>query len=259
MRGYVHRLLLPGPPEEAPVQLDQHPTRPPARTDAAGPRFEPSPKPGGGLRWLTRLDPVGDAEYRDAVRPLAGRIERALGPEVFALRTRPASSGWRLVPWGPARAAWRKALSRVVREAPPGTAFAVADVRDCYGSISPGTIAALLGPEAAHAIAFLRRLHDRGVRGLPIGPEPSAILGNAVLSEMDRTIRHAGARHLRWVDDLVLWGSRTDIARALTALDDLATRMGLELHPTKTRLLADRQEACAAALGGRDSSIIAAP
>jgi hypothetical protein len=238
--------------------LDQHPTRPPARTDAAGPRFEPTRKPCGGLRWLTRLDPACDAEYRDAVGPLAGRIERALGPEVFALRTRSASGGWRLVPWGPARAAWRKALRRAVREAPRGTAFAVADVRDCYGSISPETIAALLGPEAAHAIAFLRRLHDRGVRGLPIGPEPSAILANAVLTEMDRTIRHAGAQHLRWVDDLVLWGSRTDIGRALAALDDVAARVGLELHPTKTRLLVDRQEACAA-LGGRDSSIIAAP
>jgi hypothetical protein len=232
--------------------------RPPARTDAAGPRFEPIPKPGGGLRWLTRLDPAGEEEYRDAVGPLAGRIERALGPEVFALHARPASGLWRLVPWEPARAAWREALRRVVREAPSGTAFAVADVRDCYGSISPETIAALLGPEAAHAIAFLHRLHDRGVRGLPIGPEPSAILANAVLSEMDRTVQQAGAQHLRWVDDLVLWGSRTDIGRALAALDDVAARMGLELHPTKTRLLADRQEA-RAALGGRDSSIIAAP
>jgi hypothetical protein len=237
--------------------LDQRPTRPPARTDAAHPRFEPVPKPGGGLRWLTRLDPAGDAEYRDAVGPLAGRIERALGPEVFALRSRPVPGGWRLVPWGPARAAWRKALRRVVREAPPGTVFAIADVRDCYGSISSETIAGLLGPEAAHATAFLRHLHDRGVRGLPIGPEPSAILANAVLSEMDRTIRCTGAQHLRWVDDLALWGSRTDIRRAFAALDDFA-RIGLELHPTKTRLLADRQEACAA-LGGRDSSIIAAP
>ncbi|MDQ4109316.1 MAG: hypothetical protein M3138_11020, partial [Actinomycetota bacterium] len=138
-------------PEEVPVRLDQHPTRPRARTDAAGPRFEPTPKPGGGLRWLTRLDPAGDAEYRAAVGPLAGRIERALGPEVFALRSRPASGGWRLAPWGPARSAWRKALRGIVREAPPGTAFAVADVRDCYGSISPETIAGLLGPEAAHA------------------------------------------------------------------------------------------------------------
>jgi hypothetical protein len=163
------------------------------------------------------------------------------------------------VPWGPARAAWRRTLRTVVREAAPGTAFAVADVRDCYGSISPDTLAALLGPEAAHAVAFLRRLHDQGVRGLPIGPEPSAILANAVLSEADRAIRGTGARHLRWVDDLVLWGRRTDVRHALGALHGVAVRMGLELHETKTRLLADRLEARAVALGGQDSSIIAAP
>jgi len=163
------------------------------------------------------------------------------------------------VPWGPARAAWRRTLRTVVREAAPGTTFAVADVRDCYGSISPDTIAALLGPEAAHAVAFLRRLHDLGVRGLPVGPEPSAILANAVLSEADRAIRGTGARHLRWVDDLVLWGRRTDVRHALGTLHDVGVRMGLELHETKTRILADRLEARAVALGGQDSSIIAAP
>jgi hypothetical protein len=219
----------------------------------------PIRKPGGGVRWLTLLDPAGEAEYREAVRRLAGRIQRMLGPEVYALRTRPASGGWRLEPWGPARDAWRQTLRRVAREAPAGTAFAVADVHDCYGSISPETIAGLLGPEAAHAVVFLHRLHEQGVRGLPVGPEPSAVLANAVLSEMDGAIRRAGARHLRWVDDLVLWGSRADLARAMCDLADVADRMGLGLHATKTRLLADRHEARAVALGGRDSSIIAAP
>lgn len=239
--------------------MDRPFARPPTRHDAAHPRFEPISKPGGGIRWLTRLDPAGEAEYREAVRPLAGRIERALGPEVFALRALPTSDGWRLAPWGPARAAWRRTLTKGVHEARPGTTFAVADVRDCYGSISTETIAALLGPEAAHAVAVLRRLHDRGVRGLPVGPEPSAVLANAVLSELDRAIRRTGAQHLRWVDDLVLWGARADVRHALDSLDDIAARMGLELHRAKTRLLADRQEARAVALGGRDSSIIAAP
>jgi hypothetical protein len=239
--------------------LDHGSTGPPSRNDAAGPRFEPILKPDGGLRWLTRLDPVGDAEYREAVRPLAERIERALGSEVFAIRTRPAPGGWRLVSWRPARAAWRRTLLRIAAEATRGTTFAVADVQDCYGSISPEMIATLLGLEAAHAVDFLRRVHERGVRGLPIGPDPSAVLANAVLSELDRAIRSSGARHLRWVDDLVLWGSRADVDHALRALDDVAAGMGLALHPEKTRFLADRKEARTVALRERDSSIIAAP
>lgn len=239
--------------------MNDRSTGPPSRNDAAGPRFEPIPKPDGGIRWLTRLDPAGDAEYREAVHPLAGRIERALGPEVFAIRTRPAPGGWRLVPWGPARAAWRRTLRRAITEATRGTTLAVADVHDCYGSISPETIASLLGPGAARAVDFLRRVHERGVHGLPIGPDPSAVLANAVLSELDRAIRNTGARHLRWVDDVVLWGSRSDVGHALRALDDVAARMSLALHPEKTRFLADRQEAATIALGERDSSIIAAP
>jgi hypothetical protein len=234
-------------------------TGPPSRNDAAGPRFESIPKPGGGLRWLTRLDPAGEAEYRDAVRPLAGRIERTLGPEVFAIRTRPTSGGWRLASWGPARTAWQRTLRRIIDEAKRGTSFAVADVYDCYGSISPEIIGALLGPGAAPAIDFLRRIHERGVRGLPIGPDPSAVLANAVLSELDRAIRSAGARHVRWVDDIFFWGSRADVRHALRTLDDAAAGTGLALHPVKTRLLADRQETRGVALGSRDSSIIAAP
>ncbi len=239
--------------------MDARATGPPSRNDAAGPRFESIPKPSGGVRWLTRLDPAGDAEYREALHPLAGRIERALGPEVLAIRTRPAPGGWRLASWGPARAAWHRTLRSVLSEAARGTTFAVADIHDCYGSISPETIAALLGPDAAHAVDFLRRVHERGVRGLPIGPDPSAVLANAVLSEMDRAIRSTGARHLRWVDDVFLWGSGADVRHALRALDDAAARMGLTLHREKTRVLADRHEARAVALGARDSSIIAAP
>ena len=239
--------------------MDRRSPGPPARTDATGSRFEPVPKPGGGLRWITRLDPAGDAEYREAVRPLAGRIERALGPEVFAIRTRPVAHGRMLNPWAPARAAWRRTLRRLLGEVPPGTVFAVADVRDCYGSISPETIASLLGPDAAHAVAFLHGLRDGGVRGLPIGPDPSAVLANAVLCEMDRAIRSTNARHVRWVDDVVLWGARADVHRALVALDDVTARMGLSLNESKTRLFADARETRAVALGGRDSSIIAAP
>jgi len=239
--------------------VDPRSTRPPGRSDVPGPRFEPIPKPDGGIRWLTLLDPAGDAEYRDAVGPLAGRIERSLGPEVFAIRSRPGNTGGRLDPWAPARLAWRRTLDRAVREATRGTVFAVADVRDCYGSISSETIHRLLGPEAAHAVAVLRHLSHHCVRGLPVGPDPSAILANAPLSRLDRAIRRHGPRFVRWVDDVVLWGERDDVRRAVAALAPAAAGVGLDLHHDKTRMLADREEVRAVMLGDRDSSIIAAP
>jgi hypothetical protein len=76
---------------------------------------------------------------------------------------------------------------------------------------------------------------------------------------MDRAIRSTGARHLRWVDDVVLWGSPADVRRALVALDVVTDGMGLALHEEKTRILAGAQEVRAVALGEQDSSIIAAP
>jgi hypothetical protein len=208
---------------------------------------------------VTRLDPAGGAAYRDAVRPLVGRIERSLGPEVFAVRAGHVESVRRSPSWAVARAAWRSALRLAIGEAAPGTAFAVADVRDCYGSISLETITVLLGPEAARAVALLHRFHERGVRGLPVGPEPSAVLANAALSRLDRAIRSAGARHLRWVDDVVLWGRAEEVRTAMAAMRTVGEAIGLALHRGKTRVFADREEAAVVLLGERDSSIIAAP
>jgi hypothetical protein len=246
-------------PSEEVLPIPKRPAGPAAPLAVGNPRFEPIAKPGGGVRWLTRLDPAGEVAYRAAVAPLAGRIERSLGPRVFASRTRSAPRGPSIAPWRPARRRWRRALLAAAERPPSTTAFAVADVRDCYGSIAPATLARVLGPEARHAVRLLRMLQEAGVRGLPIGPEPSVVLANAVLSCLDRSLIASGVHHVRWVDDLVLWGRPARIARALAALRHDAASLGLELHDRKTRVLADGEELRALATGGSDSSIIAAP
>jgi hypothetical protein len=238
--------------------MRRNPTRPAGRGDTRGPRSIPISKAGGGTRRLTVLGPADDAAYRASVGPLVGRIERSLGPEVMAVRARPDDAGWTLAPWGPARATWRGTVRRAIFEA-PGATFAAADVRDCYASISPQTIAALLGPEGAQAVALLHRFHEGGVRGLPVGPEPSAVLANAALSRLDRAIRSAGVRHLRWVDDIVLWGPADEVRTAMATMRTAGEAIGLELHRGKTRIFEDREEAAVVLLGERDSSIIAAP
>jgi hypothetical protein len=212
------------------------------------------PKRGGGVRWITRLDPADDAAYRAAVTPLVGRIERPLGPEVLSSRAVIAGSRWGSAPWRPARARWRSVLRAAVTTALPGTVFVVTDVRDCYGSIAPETIASLLGPAATDAVALLRRFRDEGVRGLPIGPAASAVLANAALGELDASIRAAGVPHVRWVDDVVVWGARSDVRRALRSLRSTAGAIGLELHEGKTIVL-DAPDDARAALGSRTPSM----
>ena len=211
------------------------------------------------MRWLARLDPADLARYEAAAGPLVGRIERSLGPEVLAARARRRRLGWRVADWRPARRAWRRAARAAIAGARPGTIFATADVRECYGSISPDTLRALLGPDAGRVARLLEVFGDAGVRGLPIGPEPSAFLANAVLVRLDETLRRAGVDHVRWVDDLIAWGDADDVRRALDRLAASARTLGLALHDRKTRIIEDRAEAWSLTLGDRDSSIIAAP
>lgn len=257
-RGRSVRILLREHPEEARTLTDRS-ARPPSRQDAHAPRFEAIPKPSGGVRWLTRLDPADLARYEAAVRPLVGGIERTLGPEVFAIRAGRWRQGWRVAPWRPARRAWRRAVRTAVAGARARTVFAVADVAECYGSISPEAVRAVLGSDADELVRLLAHLQDLGVRGLPIGPDPSAFVANAVLARLDETLRRAGVDHVRWVDDVIAWGAPDDLRRALDRLVGSGEALGLALHDRKTRTLQDRDEAQSLTLGDRDSSIIAAP
>ena len=76
-----------------------------------------------------------------------------------------------------------------------------------------------------------------GVEGLPVGPHASAVLANAVLAQVDRTLRDAGVEHLRWVDDVVLSG--VDVAAALSVFRTALASIGLRANETKTRIVAD--------------------
>src|SRR5438105_14714952 len=85
---------------------------------------------------------------------------------------------------------------------------------------------------------MLRRFEAAGRRGLPVGPEPSAVLANAVLSAADRTIASQGVRHLRWVDDFTVAVPDRDAARrVLEAVRGSLIRFGLEASPEKTRII----------------------
>ena len=195
-----------------------------------------------------------------------GRIERSLGPEVLATRVR-IDDPWARATWRRARARWRALLRAAIDAAPRGTAFLTTDVRECYASITPGTIERLLGPDAAVAAEIPRRLAEHGVRGLPVGPAPSAVLANAALAPLDAALRAGGVRHVRWVDDVVAWGRRSDVERALAALRTVASALGLDLHDGKTLVLDARTDVESVVLARRSSlpvhvrttGIIAAP
>jgi hypothetical protein len=116
------------------------------------------------------------------------------------------------------------------------------DVRDCYGSFRAPALLPLQVP--GELTAFLESLWDRGVDGLPIGPDPSAILANAILAIADHEAAAAGCRPVRWVDDVVFAAAgRRTAHRAFDAWRRALEGLGLEAHDGKTRWALSRADA----------------
>lgn len=194
----------------------------------------------GVERTLAVLGPCRTQEYRRLVAAVAPRIEAGLSPR--ALANRVASSTVEpptlvLRPWPEERRRFAEALSAL---AGSHRALAFADVAACYASIGPAVVGAALerlGAPGGEVEAFLSSLGPEGVRGLPIGPHPSAVLANAVLGHADRALERAGIAHLRWVDDFVLGvGDAPEGAAGLRLLRGSLADLGLSLNGSKTRL-----------------------
>jgi hypothetical protein len=209
-------------------------------------RWERHAKPRGGDRWVALLDPVAADRYRRLVAPLVPGIERTLSPRVFA--NRGATDG-RVRAWPSARIAWRRAARLTIADI-CDAAVIVSDVRDCYGSMGERAVAAV--EPGVEVIAFLRQLGEVGVRGLPVGPEPSAILANAILALADREAAAAGCHPIRWVDDVILVAAgRRSVVRAFDAWRRALAELGLEANDGKTRLFRDPVEAASVIVGSR--------
>lgn len=231
----------------------------PNRTLAPRPRLVQTPKRGGGVRWLSFLDRPTAARYASLVASVAPTIEAELGEEVVANRARAGVSpiGLRLRPWQPARDAF---LRKGRRLAPDAGVFVVADVHRCYPSIGADLVGRTLRrlgcarSEVLDLTALLEAIDEAGSSGLPIGPDPSAVLANAVLAGADGVLRAAGVRHLRWVDDFWIFApDNRQAAAALRSLGGWLEGQGLSLAPGKTRMLERPEEIASVVTGGRVS------
>jgi hypothetical protein len=198
------------------------------------PRITRQARPGGSARRMVALESVDDARYRDLVARAAAALERSLGPAVVANRV--VGAPLVLEDWRVAHARWRAAIGRSVD---PGLRVHV-DVADCYDSIGPEVVAASLRSAGADPRALVRLLHElveHGVPGLPIGPEASAVLANAVLAPVDLALAAAGVPHARWVDDVVAFAPGRRRAVVVTAVVHRELEaLGLRLNEGKTRI-----------------------
>ncbi|HEX6230419.1 MAG TPA: RNA-directed DNA polymerase [Actinomycetota bacterium] len=197
-----------------------------------------------GRRELTFLHPSLAARYVRAVAGVAPAIEAALSDAVAASRVSAVSidpPALRLRSFTLERAAFRRRLTALAAR---GGCLLFADVRDCFPSIDEGAVATALrsfgcGQDPTdEVIGLLRRFGRLGVRGLPVGPEPSAVLANAVLAAADHALEASGLPHLRWVDDLVVALRRpADADPVLGRLRSSLGEVGLALNEAKTRVV----------------------
>jgi hypothetical protein len=203
-------------------------------------------RPGTEPRWLTDLDARTAAAYRRLVRRYARLIEASLDPGVIANRIDPRGT----LSLRASRRVWRRRLARATR---PGARVAVmsSDVYRCYPSVRPAAVGLALAEcgvdtAADELLHLLAKIARAGTPGLPVGPEPSAVLANAVLATADRAATRAGAQLYRWVDDVVLVGpDRTTVARAFDAWANGLRVVGLRPNESKTCLWASGEEAAA--------------
>jgi hypothetical protein len=218
----------------------------PGRSDDDPPiTFSTIPKRSGGFRVITRLAQPDDMRYRNAIAKIAARVESVLPVAAVADR---ATTGRYAFSRGPAfsregfRPARRRFRSRAraLARSRPGPVV-LADVRSCFASITSEVVGERLlrlgchPAEVGSVLSILERFGEHGVAGLPVGPQASAVLANAVLGAADEAVVASGAHHLRWVDDFLIFPRRErDAAEVLERLAAALDELGLELASEKS-------------------------
>ena len=205
------------------------------------------PKPDGGERRFTYVDPYADLAIRLALRFVARRIEAATPDQVVHARVdrKNPNGPWQSVPWRQAQRQMRaRAASERAKLRKLGGSVVHTDVASFYPSIDLDILTLILNScgasvwEITPILDLLTQLKSfpNMSSGLPIGPEASAVLATAALLPVDRALRREGfGTYLRWSDDFTVFTAHAPFA-AQEVIQSQLSLLGLTLNSGKTRV-----------------------
>jgi hypothetical protein len=205
------------------------------------------PKPGGGFRVATQLDPIDAVIYAAISYEAAPQIEASRVP-----RERRIACSYRveLDPKGrlfTAESGWPEyhSHSKDLGETGLYTHVLVADIADFYNQIyshrvqSALELANLPTVRANNVERFLLSLTAKQSRGVPVGPSASILFAEASLMDIDNFLLRKGVPFTRFVDDFrIFCASKKGAVRVYHDLVEYVyTAHRLILEPWKSRIM----------------------
>jgi len=200
------------------------------------------PKPGS-----KEMRPLGIPTVRDRVVQTALRM--VMEP-IFERDFAAHSYGFR-----PGRGC-KDALRRVEELLEAGYVHIVdADLKSYFDTIPKDRLMALVGQKVSDGriLALIESFLEQGVldgarewtpeQGTPQGAVVSPLLSNIYLDPLDHLMEERGLEMVRYADDfVVMCRTEQDAAAALAVVQQWTAAAGLTLHPTKTRLVDERED-----------------
>jgi hypothetical protein len=197
------------------------------------------PKPTGPLRTLTLLTPRDNARLRAVAGAVIEVAEGKLPKNVFSARVAAMPPMWKFKVHPYYK--FIREVKRAIREW-SCTGMVRTDVRDFFPSLQAEAVLRCLWdagcdePSVIFLVNAMMECEDRHIcRGLPIGPEASAVIGSFYLLPVDLAMGVASCDQHRYMDDMAyLHGAAMDRDWGLALFDEALDAVYLKRSEEKT-------------------------